>query len=372
MIRSNSVRLPLLLALLLTACPMAAAQQGAREALAGLPDAQVVLYVDAQRLAREALPRVLPPGEWQKAAEKLRQAQVELNNVEYALAAVRLPANFTPQTPPDFLAVVKGGFNADALLTLVRLGVGQGLRQETHAGKTLDILNNNVKSGPAPPFIAFTALEPDALLVGTPEMVRATLDARSSGGSGGGPRLKPALVDLATRDADALMSVAVEVPAGAYKMFQSASGMGANAEAEKIVGWIKQVQASLRMTPTDFALQTRVRTDSAEHARQLSGLAALGLSYVQNALESQLAKNPKATDQKRVYELLKSISPTTEEGDVLLSVSLPQSSAAELVRAALAPPPKPPATAQKPAAAQKPTPAKRPAPARRRGARRKG
>jgi hypothetical protein len=97
---------------------------------------------------------------------------------------------------------------------------------------------------------------------------------------GGRPRLKPELVDLALRDANTLVSMVADIPPG---MSQHCAAMGAppNAEMERMVDAVRQVQVAVNMQPSTFGVQSIIRMDDAEKASALSGLINIGTSASQ-------------------------------------------------------------------------------------------
>ncbi|MCA1817323.1 MAG: hypothetical protein LC746_13190 [Acidobacteria bacterium] len=325
----------------------------AREELASLPDSQVVLVVNARRITNEALPAVMSPAKFnQMANDLLNQSNVDVRKIDFVVAGLRFTGG-QAATAPDFGVVVRGGFNADALLSLVRIA-GQGqFRDETHGGKTITIFTLDFEGGdknppgaqPAdaaaaqpsamklPSEIAAVALGSDALLVGTPAYVTSAIDARSHEA----PRVKDDLVELATRDADALVSLAGEMPPSVSKYLNAAGGADnplVNDETRRLVDSIRVVQASLGMTAAQFGLQTVLRTDAPESARALSGLIATGVSLAQTQIRNGAAKRggKLTADDQRVLTLLRTLTNTANDRDVALSVSVPQGAVAEMLR----------------------------------------
>lgn len=360
----------LLAAALLAVVPRAPAQalvdaQATRQALSTFPDSQAVVFVNVQRIFRDVLPRVVPPAEIKKAvAEVKKNLDIDLNEIEYAIAGLRLPDPPPPGAVPEFVFVLRGNFNADALIALASLGAGtQGVpsREEQHAGKTLTVFRiakepkpeagGAADSGSAEPAaaeskpytpgdmlpksspypeIAATTLDANTLLVGVPGYVRSALDAAS----GEGQRLKTALIDLAVSNPDTLSSVTIELPPDLPKWLEK-SGAPRNAEAEKILGWLKQVSISSGMTATDYNLQAAVRTDTAEHANALSGMIAIGLRQAELGISKEATKTTDAKKRRQVLTALNVVKSITNlvQGDVIaLSASVPQTTVAALLR----------------------------------------
>jgi hypothetical protein len=324
----------------------------AREDLSGLPESQVVLFINARRITSEALPKIVPASKYEGAFDSAKKmANVDVRQIEYVLAGVRVTdALSSALAPAEFGVVVRGGFNADALLSYARLSQ-QGLyRDETHGGKTITIFkisfNNDANKGaPAasqaaksavPSEVAVVALGADALLIGTPVYVTSALDARENETA----RVKNDLVDLALRNPDALVSLAGELPPSVSKYLDSAGGDKdlknalLNDETRRLIDSIRQVQASLNMTATQFGLQTILRTGSPESARAISGLVTNGVNAAETEIRNSAAKRGGrlSTDDERAMSLLATLSNNASDDDLTLSVSVPQSTVAEMLR----------------------------------------
>ncbi len=260
MSKLKPVRLLLPLALLFALAQSAAAQMDARTALTNLPDSQAVLYVNAHRVIHEVLPRVMPPAEYAKMLNEAQKVGFDARGIDYVAVGARLadpaPANYLP----EFVVVIRGNFNADSLLSLGRIAAGaQNIspRSETYGSKTLEIidlesLNKKPEGGtgsgtgegdatPQPPKpmpypeIAVMALDANTLVAGVPSYVRAVVDA-----AGGRGTLKASMVDLATRDPQALWSLTVEPPPALVDYLHKV-GAPANQEFDQMIDWVKQV-----------------------------------------------------------------------------------------------------------------------------------
>ncbi len=206
---------------LVLAFAFAASAQGlvdSRSALSTFPDSQAVLFVNVKRLVGEALPKVLPAPAYQELLGGPMKIGFDVRSVDYAVAGVRFADPPAASGLPEFVVILKGSFNADALLALGRAGVGSQFnlqtRQETHAGRTVEIINvekvmgGEPKEGearkPSPyPEIAVAALDANTLVAGVPSYVRAAIDS-VNGGQG---QLRPALVELGAHDPQALWSL---------------------------------------------------------------------------------------------------------------------------------------------------------------------
>ncbi|MCA1633698.1 MAG: hypothetical protein LC802_08270 [Acidobacteria bacterium] len=297
-----------------------------------------------KRFVSEALPRVLPPAEYEKLLAEPQKVGFDVRGVEYAIAGVRFADPPSPSGMPEFVVLLKGNFNADSLLALAKLGLGtQNLqsRQETYGSKTLEIVNveklmsSEPKEGeerkPSPyPEMAAAALDANTLVLGVPAYVRATIDA-AGGGQG---QLRPALVNLATHDPQALWSLSAELPPSLPEYFKKL-GIPANAEIDNMIGWFKQVSFSNGMDALNFTIRAAVGADSAEHASALSGIVNMGIKAAQSAAEADVARKklkPRESEQARMaLSALRTFTNRTEGNTLLLGVSVPQRTVAAIV-----------------------------------------
>ncbi|HEX8354583.1 MAG TPA: hypothetical protein VF611_16880, partial [Pyrinomonadaceae bacterium] len=204
MSKSTPVRLLLPLALLFALAQAAAAQApvDARSAISSLPDSQAVLYVNARRVINEVMPRLMPAAEYQKMLAEAQKVGFDARGIEYVAVGARLADPPPANNLPEFVVVVRGNFNADALLALGRMAAGaQNVqpRSETYGSKTIEVIDLQSLGGkpaagaggepaakpkPMPyPEIAVMALDASTLVAGVPSYVRAVVDA--AGGRGG-------------------------------------------------------------------------------------------------------------------------------------------------------------------------------------------
>ena len=87
-----------------------------------MPESQAVLYINARRITNDALPRVLPQATLDQAfGEIQKNVNVDLRSIEYVVLGVRYGESLQANTVPEFGVTVRGGFNADALLSMLRM-----------------------------------------------------------------------------------------------------------------------------------------------------------------------------------------------------------------------------------------------------------
>lgn len=371
MSKLKPVRLLLPLALLFALAQSAAAQVDARTALTNLPDSQAVLYVNAHRVIHDVLPRMMPPAEYAKMLKEAQKVGFDARGIDYVAVGARLadpaPANYLP----EFVVVIRGNFNADTLLALGRIAAGSqniSPRSETYGSKTLEIIDleslNKKPEGaaggtgsgtgegegtPPPPKpmpypeIAVMALDANTLVAGVPSYVRALVDA-----AGGRGTLKASMVDLATRDPQALWSLTVEPPPALVDYLHKV-GAPANQEFDQMIDWVKQVSLANGMDALNYTMSASVLTDAPEHASAFSGLVRMGLLAAQTGLSSEAAKQgPKHKEYARTRAMLDAIKRfvnRTEGNTLLLSVSFPQKTVNDLLRSEIKTKPAPRTTA---------------------------
>lgn len=347
------VRLSLASTLLIGACVVASAQT-AREILSTFPDSQALLYVNTRRVFEEALPRVVPAQELEKGfADIQKETSFDVRSIHFVAVGARFKEPFSTKVPPDFVVLVKGTFNADALLSLARMAAQGSYRQETYKGRTLDIFNFAKKETPATtqgnqappkqqstpfpiPELAAVTFDPNTVMIGVPDFVRTAVDA-SEGGQG---RVRADLLDLVARNPDTLVSLGGDIPPALLDLVKS-MGMPPNAELEKVVGSLRQVQTSVSMNANDFGAHSIVRTDTPENAQTLNGLVTIGLGFARMGIEQELSKVPanKPTEKEAMQTVLNLISTlrnAANGNEVQLDASIPQATVAEFVRKEMA------------------------------------
>src|SRR5918997_2931935 len=137
MIVRTSMRLFIAAAFLACAAAGVSAQ-GAREHLTNFPDSQVVMYVNSQRIFNEALPRIIPQAELDKMfADALREAKFDMRSIHFVAVGARFKEPMSLKTPPDFIVMVRGDFNADGLLSMARIALNDSGATEDYKGRTL-------------------------------------------------------------------------------------------------------------------------------------------------------------------------------------------------------------------------------------------
>jgi hypothetical protein len=322
--------------------------QDARSTLTTFPESHAVLYINARRLINEAAPVVVPPEALNKALSEARQF-IDLNGLEYVIAGARLRGAVSFSNLPEVLLIVRGNFSAEGLLSTARMA-GQGMYvQETHGGKSLTVFTLNKPPAPATdgssggqsskrfPIdqVAAVALDANTLAIGIPAYLRDAIDASAGGDKA---RLKPELIDLALRDANTLVSIVTEVPPGASQHLRTL-GVPPNAEADRIVDALRQVQLSVNMQPSTFGVQSIMRMENPEAATTLSGLVNMGANFAKGEIAKELQKKT-GGDRENMAALLRvleTLTNATRDNEVVLGLTFQQASLAEVIKRQMAP-----------------------------------
>ena len=337
--------LPLALFFALPLSASAQAPVDARRALSSFPDSQAVLFINARRIVNEMLPRVMPPAEYRKMLAQAQNGGFDPRGLEYAAIGMRFAEPAPTGGLPEFVVLIKGGFNADALLSLARVALSAQsakTRQESYGSKSIEIIdtatlgkifdeedgdNQKLRSVPYPE-IGLTTLDANTLVVGVPAYVRSAIDAAS--GRGG---LKASTLDLASRDPQALWSLTADIPPTITDTIHKL-GAPPNEELDQMLSWIKQVSLSQGMDAASFTLRAAVLTDEAEHASAFSGLVRMGILAAQTQLGQEAAKKKgkDADEARQALSVLKTVVNRTDGSTLLISASVPQTTVAAMVR----------------------------------------
>jgi hypothetical protein len=174
------------------------------------------------------------------------------------------------------------------------------------------------------------ALNANTLVAGVPAYVKALVDA-----AGGRGTLKASMVDLATRDPQALWSLTVEPPPVLVDYLHKV-GAPANQEFDQMIDWVKQLSLAHGMDALSYTMSASVLTDTPEHASAFSGLVRMGLLAAQTGLSSEAAKQTRKhkdyAKTRAALDAIKGFVNRTEGNTLLLSVSVPQKVVNDLVK----------------------------------------
>lgn len=310
--------------------------QTSASTLPDLPESDAIAYINLRRIINEALPRVLSEkqlAEMKAGIDKIKQtAGFDLNGIENAVMAMRIGKATSGPPAPEFIVAVRGSFNADALVSLMRIALQGKYQEEKYGSKTLTTLklNDLLKSGDSkstPPLpvqiseISVTALDAGTLALGNINYLKAGIDAQ--GGKGG---IKPELSALIMRDSNSLFSIAGIIPPGLLSSIVPKDAQG-NEEINNLLTGIDQIYLSLGLDAADFTLLLTIRTATADQANTLSGLAQMGAQA--------LAGN---TQDKNIKGLVEALKVTTQGNEMQLQTRIPQTVVGDFARTMMQPP----------------------------------
>ncbi len=269
-----------------------------------VPPSDGIVVVDTNRLLNETLPRVFADD-----AAKMAQINSELDkfktqtgidprSFDRAVVSTRFVHPTPTVTKLEPVAIAEGKFDARAVTLAARLsGKGQ-VREEKHRGATIVVLTINdqmklfglwdmrVRD------LAITALNANTVAVGTPETVRAVIDASKT------PRRDSAdLVALATRDPKAVIGFGSNVPKELWENLN----LGTDAIAQDASS-IRQAYGSVGTTATDVALTIVARTETPAAAKNL-GDTLSGLKQLAGFMVMQMKSDKQALAQSALSNL---------------------------------------------------------------------
>jgi hypothetical protein len=336
----------------------APAPQGVIASLSNLPEADVLIFINPQRILNEVVPKVMPAKdveEMRKGFEMAKQmAGVDPTKVDYIVLAIRVkkPTGDLNFQPPEIMAVASGDFSSEALMTLARMASQGKLRDQKYGNKTLGLMTIDplVKEAEKNPILkSFTevgvvTLTPNSIAVGSPSYLRAAVDAGE-----GKDRITAETLNSLVRDSNALISIAGR-PFYAFGKAFGMHGTEVTARAPKCDTRLGDFYASVTMDATNFMLRGAVNEDNPDTAKifsnLFSGMLRFALSNIKDPAMQSLANN---------------IAIAAEGDEVIVRADLPQQMVIEMVKKAMAPAPK----KAEPAAPEKPkTPVRRRRPRR--------
>lgn len=304
----------------------------AQSVITNLPESDAVATINMRRIVNEALPRLLTAEQMtgvQSVLAKAKQiAGFDIGNIESAVVGLRLNRS-APLSMPSILFVMRGSFNADALVSLLKVGLSGKAHDEKYGAKTLTLLkmsdlmhSGGSKASPGVE-IAIVALDGNTLAAGIPAYVKAAVDADA-----GKNRIKPELVQLVGREPESLIRIAGLVPPGLLAGLLPKESQG-NEEIARLAGSIEQIYIGLNMDAQAFPLSLMLKANKAENAHAIAGF-----------LQSIAQFGTSVTD-KNVKPIVDGLKITSQETEVQVRTVLPQDLVASFVRGLFSSPAKP-------------------------------
>ena len=307
--------------------------------VAALPNSDAAARIDLQRLRNVALPQILNAqpqmltGIDAKIDNIKAQTGIDLRQFEQLAVGIKYQPDAPKKADLQAVALASGKYDANALLTAMKLVAKNKFREETVGAKTIYIFtprepaqNNNSQNGnrsvALPGLgiivdldkmfageIAVAALDNHTLAFGKPPRVRETLE--------GGSHIGQSILALINRNSNSVMSFGGNVP---NEFFTQLFGLTENDEIGKNVNSIRQIYGSLDAAGDSATVSVTAKTETAAQAEDLestfSGLQTLGKSVLGGMRGSD----------KQVYARMAENAKITREGsEVMLNLQILQS-----------------------------------------------
>ena len=317
-----------------TTSTLSPASQAMVSALANLPEADMLIYVNPQRILNDALPKFLPPADLENMRKSFADAKlhagIDPTHIQYMVFAIRFrkPTADLNFQPPEFMMVSGGDFNADSLMGLARAASQGKLRDETYGGKTLGLITIDplVKESEKNPLLKYfvemgvVSLNANTIAAGTPGYLRSAIDA----GDGKG-RISTDALNLLVRDPNALISIAGS-PWGSFAKSFGMLGTETTPRTPRCDSRIGDFYSALTMDATNFMFRGVSNADNPDTARIFANLYTGLFQYMSKSI-------PDATAQT----LIKGFSITAEGDEVLIRADFPQQMVLDLIKEQMRP-----------------------------------
>lgn len=310
------------------ACSITTVSAQQTASLASLPDADLVVYINPKRVLVDALPTVMPEAKYKELRTTLDQIQVfagvDLSKLDYIVAAARFRA---PQQEasfpiPEFVLMLRGDFNASALIGMARLMSEGKLKDEIYGTRTIGVikLEDVAKGAISNPFagatseLAIAALDNNTLVGGTSSYVKAALDAQDGRG-----RIGHELVSSLTRNPDVLVS-AVGAP---VTVLMKSIGLvqGETADSCDCMKHFGEFYFAGNMIDGSLKLTLAIHGNNPTTASILKNLISMGATHVTKADSSKSSDN-----------IFSNLKITNEGSEVFVEADIPQDKVAALIQ----------------------------------------
>lgn len=321
-----------------------------RSMLANLPEADTLVFINPRRIVNEVAPRVMSEKDlagMQKTFADMNQfAGVDPSKVDFIVMAVRFrkPTGDLKFVPPEFIAVTSGDFNSESLMNLARMASEGKLREEKHGSKTLSLMTIDpiAKQAEKNPFlksfaeVGIVPLSANSLAVGTPNYLRAAVDAADGNG-----RISAESLNSLLRDPTVLASIAGS-PMDSFSRSFGIFGTETNPRAPKCDSNLGNFYVALTMDATNFMLRGAMGADNPDTAMIMN-----------NLLSGFLRQAGSFIPDKTGQSVMSSLQLTAKDNEVVLNADLPQQMVIDFIKAKMQPKKEEPATSA-PAKGKKP------------------
>ena len=337
-----------------TSTAPASSSQTLLSSLANLPESDILIYVNLQRILNEAVPKVMPEKDvanMRSAFNEIRQnAGIDPSRVTYIVIAVRFrkPSAELNFVPPEFMVVSSGDFSADSLMILAKVAAKDKLRDEKYGSKTLGVLTIEAiaKQTETNPLLrsfselAIVPLNANSIAVGTTGYLKAAVDAADGRG-----RISTESLNSLLRDTSALLSISGS-PLTSFSKSFGLLGTETNARDSRCDSKFGDFYAAITVDATNFMLRGAMNADNPDTAKIIKSLLS-------NLLQQAAGSVPDRSAQS----VLKTLSITPQDSEVVLRADIPQQMIIEFICGQMKPKQEvsPPVKTPVPAAKRRPT-----------------
>ena len=307
----------------------AAFAQNPHAALASLPEADALIYVNPQKILNEAAPRVSTPDEMTKMratfADLKKAIGVDPSTVEYVVIAVRFnkPSSDLSFVAPDVMAVVGGDFSSESLMGLGQLYLQDNVRAEKYGSKSImvmkidpiaaeaektPLLKSYVEMGAVP-------LSGNSLAIGNLRYLKAAIDAADGTG-----RINPAALESLLRDPNVLLAASGAPIASLAKSF-GLMGLENTTRDSRCDTRFGNFYAAITMTETNYTFRGAMNADNPDTAK-----------IINNLLSGLMKQGISAIPDKDAQMMLDSLRMNARENEVVWEADVPVKVIADYLR----------------------------------------
>ena len=303
--------------------------QSAAASLAGLPEADVLIYVNPQRILNDAAPRVMTPADITNMraafADLKKGAGVDILALEYVVIAVRFhkPAADLSFVAPDVMAVLGGDFSSESLITLAKIHLQDKVRVETHGSKSISVMKIDPivaqaqKTPILKPYteIGAVPLSANSLAIGNLRYLKSAIDAADGTG-----RISPAALESLLRDPNALIA-ASGAPVTAVAKSLGLYGLENTSRESRCDTTFGNFYGAITMNGPNFSLRGAMNADNPDTAR-----------IINNLLSGLMQQGINAVPDKQAQTILQSVKMLARESEVVWEADIPEKVVAEYLK----------------------------------------
>ncbi len=303
-------------------------------ALAALPEADTLIFINSRRILNEAAPRLMPENDLANMRKTFADikafAGADPSSVDYIVVAVRFrkPTAELSFMPPEFMAVASGDFSSESLMGLARMASEGKLRDEKYGTKTLGLMTIDpiAKEAEKNPIlksfseVGIVPLNATTIGIGSTAYLKAAIDAEE-----GNKRISSESLNSLMRDPGVLISIAGS-PLTSFSKSFGLLGTEANARAPQCDSKFGDFYASVTMDASNFVVRGALNADNPDTAKIINSLVS-GL----------LRQATSSVSDPATQSLFKALSFTPMDNEVVLRADLPQQTVVDMIKEQMKP-----------------------------------